>query len=460
MLGDQETIAAISTAKGIGALSIVRISGSQTPEILKKSFVSGATTTVWESHRAHYGFWCDPQSKNKLDEVLMLYFSPGKGFTGEEAAEIICHGGIEVTSQVLSAVLSAGARLARPGEFTYRAVMNNKMDLAQAESVLEIIQARTPQAAALALKNIQGALSEKLSAFEKEIIFLLANLEASIDFTTEDIQPVKYSEMMKRLIPVIENVENLLKTYLPSRVTKFGLRTVLAGKPNGGKSSLLNALLGASRSIVDENPGTTRDTIEAEANLAGQFFCFVDTAGLRSATTKVEGHGVVRAYDEIKSADIIVYVVDGAQGLSNQDVEEIKKLEINRTLICFNKSDLNSNAIGALSLFGLENYNAIVSSAIAAQGIESLVNALLKLAQERSFGGEVDGAISTQRQKEGLEKTLLSLNEAKTSLAKDLSPDLISFSLREALSAIENTLGKNVSEDVMDRVFKEFCIGK
>jgi tRNA modification GTPase len=459
MLGDQETIAAISTAKGIGALSIVRISGSQTSDILKSSFVS-SSTPPWESHKAHYGFWCDPGSRNKLDEVLVLYFSPGKGFTGEEAAEIICHGGIEITNQVLSAILTAGARLARPGEFTYRAVMNNKMDLAQAESVLEIIQARTPQAAALALKNIQGALSEKLKVFEKEILFLVANLEASIDFTTEDIQPVSFKEMAQRLNPVIENVEALLKTYLPSRITKFGLRTVLAGKPNGGKSSLLNSLLGVSRSIVDENPGTTRDTIEAEINLAGQFFCLVDTAGLRSAETKVEGHGVLRAYDEIKSADIIIYVVDGAQGLSNEDVEEIEKIENSRTLICFNKSDLNSSTPGSLSRFGLENYKSVISSALTAQGTESLISALLKLAQERSFGGEVDGAISTQRQSENLEKALLSLNEAKVSLGKDLSPDLISFSLREALSAIENTLGKNVGEDVMDRVFKEFCIGK
>jgi len=459
MLGDQDTIAAISTAKGIGALSIVRVSGLETKNILKKAF-SGAPSTL-ESHKAYYGFWNDPATQKSLDEVLVLYFSPGKGFTGEEAAEIICHGGIETTNSVLNSILNSGVRLARPGEFTYRAVMNGKMDLAQAESVLEIIQARTPQAVAMALKNIKGALSEKLTAFENEIIFILANLEASIDFTTEDIQPVSSVEMLKKLSPVISGIESLLKTYLPSRVTKNGLRTVLAGKPNGGKSSLLNALLGTSRSIVDENPGTTRDTIEADLKVGDQIFCLVDTAGLRIAKNNIEDQGISRAHGELSSADIIIYVVDGAQGLSNEDVEHIKPMGFERTLICFNKNDIQSKSPEAeISRFGLAEFNVVTSNTLNSHGVETLKSILGSLGLKRSLGGEVDSVISTQRQNENLARAHKSLVEAKSSLEKKVSPDLISFSLRDALDAIQSTLGKNAGEDVMDRVFKEFCIGK
>lgn len=459
MLGDQDTIAAISSAKGIGALSIVRISGPETKKIVSQAF--SAIPQKWETHRAYHGYWLDPLTKKQLDEVLVLYFSQGKGFTGEEAAEVICHGGTETTSSVLSVCLSSGARLARPGEFTYRAVMNGKLDLAQAESVLEIIQARTPQAAAMALKNIQGALSEKLLHFEKEIIFLLAHLEASIDFTTEDIQPVSYKEMLKKVGPVIESAQDLLKTYLPSQVSKLGLRTILAGKPNGGKSSLFNAVLGFSRSIVDENPGTTRDTIEAEIKLSGQLFCLVDTAGLRSTENRVEGQGVLRTQEELNSGDLVVIVVDGTVGLGNVDAEQIRSLGASRTIICFNKNDMSSKDMNAeLSRFGLTEFKSVSTNTLNQQGIKPLVEILCEIGQKRALGSEVDSAISTQRQKENLELACCALVETKSALEGDASPDLVSLSLREALGAVQSTLGKNVGDDVMDRVFKEFCIGK
>ncbi len=268
MLGDEETIAAIGTAKGTGALGIIRISGAKTKDVLAQCFVSKKFNSE-ESHHASFGVWKNPNTQEPVDEVVVVNFTQGRGYTGEDAADVICHGGVYITEMVLNAALASGVRLARPGEFTYRAVMNGKLDLTQAESVLEIISAKSQRAASLALKNIQGALSEKISFVESELIFVLANLEASIDFTTEDIQPVSLTEMSLRLEKSIESSISLLNTYVSNQVISNGVRLAIIGRPNVGKSSLMNSLLGKNRSIVADEPGTTRDTVEAEFYLDG-----------------------------------------------------------------------------------------------------------------------------------------------------------------------------------------------
>jgi tRNA modification GTPase len=457
MLGDEDTIAAISTAKGVGALSIVRISGPHTRPILNKCFKK---IENFESHKVYHGLWVDNRTDTPIDEVLLLYFSPGRGFTGEEAAEIICHGGLQVTDLVLQGALHAGARLARPGEFTYRAVMNEKIDLTQAEAILEMINARTPLAAAQALRNLRGALSEKLEFCESELVFLLANLEASIDFTTEDIQPVKYNEMKDRLDKIIALTESLIGTFIPAKVVSQGLRIVLAGRPNAGKSSLLNALLGMNRSIVHHEPGTTRDTVEADVIVGGCLLRIVDTAGLRESAETVEALGVDRSRSEVQTADMVVFVVDSSLGMTNEDSDEIKKVPRDRIIINFNKSDLRKiSAKEELERFGFVDYDFVKTDSLSTEGSSSLRERLERAGASRSMSSEMT-KISTVRQLESLEKSLISSKEAAQLLEANDSPDLISFSLREALTQFQELLGKTYEDDIMHRVFSEFCLGK
>lgn len=459
MLGDQDTIAAIGTAQGVGALGIVRISGPQTAVVLKRCF-DGQTIDLSHSHRAYHGFWKHPQSGQAIDEVVVLVFAEGKGFTGERAADIICHGGVQVMGMILDAALAGGCRLARPGEFTYRAVMSGRLDLTQAESILDIIGAKSPQSAALALKNIRGALSAEISAIEGQLIFILAHLEASIDFTTEDIQPVSYREMGSLLEKVITSAAALEKTYVSGQTIKRGLRVVFAGRPNVGKSSLFNALLGRERSIVHDSPGTTRDTIEEEVLLEGQCLRFVDTAGLRHDADEVEKRGIERTNEETQAADVVIYVVDCSQGMSNQDVEFLQKVAPEKTLICFNKTDLQpKESLQDLDRFGLKNFVAVRSSALSHSGILDIRDRLKPFAIKQNYP-ETEAIVSTHRQREGLASARASMIEGRHLLAQDASPDLVSFEVRNALIKIQEVLGKAVGDEVMDKVFREFCIGK
>jgi tRNA modification GTPase len=455
MLGADDTIAAVATAKGVGALSIVRISGSNTGTVIKKCFKDGAL----ESHRATLGVWKDPVSQRPLDEVITIYFADGKSFTGEEAAEIICHGGIEITQKILGACLESGCRLASPGEFTYRAVMSGKMDLVQAESVLAIIQARSEKGIGRALKNLKGALSEKLTSLEERIIFLLAHLEATIDFTTEDIDPQDYESLEKKTAEVFSDVEKLVGSYYPSQRESFGISVVFAGRPNVGKSSLFNGILDKERSIVHNSPGTTRDTVEAEVVLGENLFKLVDTAGLRQSESEVENQGVERTKAEIQKADVVIYVLDSSACLSNEDSETIKGIGNRRCLVVFNKSDLKIlDTKKEMSRFGMDNIASTQASTIDQGGIET-VKAELK-AMAVSFSPEYETAISSERQHQSLRQSLGYLKEALFLLKENKSPDLVALPLKSALLEVQATLGKTFTDEILDKVFKEFCIGK
>ena len=476
MLGDLDTIAAIATARGSGALSIVRISGPQTAAIVKKCFTN-STFDPEISHQATFGLWKDPASDSPIDEVVLLNFSEGRGFTGEPSVEITCHGGMQVTELVLEALLNAGARLARPGEFTYRAVMNGRLDLTKAEGILELINARSPRAAARALEQMRGALSQKLSEMEKEIIHILANLEASIDFSTEDIQPIDLQEMTIRVRRLQSSVDELLGSYLKNRIVTRGLRVVMAGKPNGGKSSLLNKLLGKDRSIVSPTPGTTRDTVEDDLLLEGYIFRLVDTAGIRDSLehqpihdqerhtenhpeNHIEKQGIERTLKELGAADVVVYVVDSSVGLANDDVQRIKEIGPSATIVCFNKEDLQGiRAKEILERFGLMDFRFVTSSALESDGVAEVKRALLDIVKTAT-DGEMTSVISTQRQKESLQALGAGLFSAAELLQKSASPELVALEMKESLHRLQNVIGKNVGDDVMDQVFREFCIGK
>ncbi len=460
MLGSDQTIVALGTAQGVGALSIIRISGLKTPQIIQKCFVNNSFDPL-KSQKFYFGHWSKSDQGEPIDQVIVLYFPEGKSYTGEQSADVICHGGSQVAKLIVSSVLDSGARLAKPGEFTLRAVMNDKLDLAKAESVLALINAKSPQAAALALQNLDGALSKKLGEIENDIIYLLSHLEATIDFTTEDIQPVAFSEMKIRLQRVFGEIEKLLSTFIPAQVASLGLRVALVGKPNAGKSSLLNALTGKNRSIVSSLPGTTRDTIEIEALIGGTLFKFIDTAGLHEATSELENLGISRTQKEIKSADLVVYVVDSTVGILNEDSKTIAEIGKERAVICFNKNDLKKiEMTDEITRFGLHDFQSAASSAVINQGTETLIEMLTKKTGALQ-NSEMNSVLTTERQKEALSKASEFLSQGARLLEKEESPDLIAFELKQSLNYVQSILGKKVDdEEVLEKIFKEFCIGK
>lgn len=459
MLGQSETIAAISTARGIGALGVVRISGKKTPEILKACF-SSRDFSLEESHRGFFGTWKDSTNEEPIDEVVVLLFKEGRGFTGELAVDIICHGGNTITEMILQSILQAGARLARPGEFSFRAVMNGRIDLAQAENILDIIHAKSPKAARQALGNLQGALSNRLSTIEQTLTHILAHLEAAIDFTHEDIQPDEYSNLVSQLDQVCDQITTLLDTYMAGQVTNQGLRVVIAGQPNAGKSSIYNDLLGNQKSIVTKHPGTTRDVLEADILINQRLVKLVDTAGLRLTNDEIEKLGVEKTRNEMQSADLVLFVVDSAAGLNNSDVELLSAQDPKETLICFNKSDLKKNDwVQELRKFGLSEFDFVTSTVLEDSGLDSLRSKISKQIDCQTVG-EFSPVVTTQRQKQALGLALEKTKIAQGNFKNQMSPELIAVDLQDSLVAIKDVLGKQMNDEVLDTVFQEFCIGK
>jgi tRNA modification GTPase len=460
MFSSGETISAIATPRGVGALGIVRLSGAGTLDILSKCFKTSDAIQSKVSHKTYYGTWSAPNGGELIDEAVVLYFAKGRGYTGEEAAEIICHGGPQVLESVLQSTLSAGAVLARPGEFSLRAVLNGRIDLVQAENVLQLIHANSPKAASRAIKQIKGALSERLNKLELGITFILANLEASIDFTTEDIQPVDMLQMLTLTERHIEEVSKLIESYNSSQNVNEGVRIALIGRPNAGKSSVLNALLGRKRSIVSSEPGTTRDLVEAKLIINGRLVLLVDTAGLRIADSESEKQGVELSLEETKVADHIFYIIDSGAGLKNEDASEILKLRPELTTVCFNKIDISTIDIeNELNRFGLQKYSSIKCSALSENGCEKLVGFLAGEIVEKDLGAD-DFDVSTLRQKEALVSVFNSLKSARSAIAEKKSPEFVSLDLQEARKKVLEVLGKNIDEDIMNTVFQQFCIGK
>lgn len=453
MWKNADTISAIATARAESALSIVRVSGPKAVEIAGACFSS-------DVQKSRVGYWKNPQTGEHIDQVVVLYWPEKNSYTGEHALDIICHGGLEVTDQVLRSTFLAGSRLAEPGEFTCRAVLNGKMDLPKAEAVLELIKARTPMAAKRALRNIEGAVSQKLNQIESETVFLLANLEAAIDFTGEDIEPLDLNEIRNRLAGVIRDTEALVRDYMNTSKAGDGLEFTIVGKPNAGKSSLFNSLLGRNKAIVSNIEGTTRDLVDGEMRVSNIVLKVIDTAGLRNSTDIIEAEGVERARLSALTSHGVFFVVDSSRGLQNEDVEEIKKFSEEKLAVVFSKADLkNLDAQKEIRAFGLEKYPAFSVSAQDGRGIENL-RGWLKGISERYLNPETDSILGSSRQFEQINRANSALKKAESLFGEKYSPEFVAFELRFALQALQEALGKDPSDDILDRVFKEFCIGK
>jgi tRNA modification GTPase len=432
----------------------VRLSGKDSEAIIRKSCVF--LPKVTESHRVYYGHLSF--DGKDIDEVLVTYFQAGKSFTGEKTFEISCHGSPFVAQEIVDVLVKSGARVAEPGEFTFRAFMSGRIDLVQAEAVLDLIESESRRASSLALRQLKGQLSEIVKSVENDLVGVLAHVEANIDFAAEDIEIESNDSMAVKLKSIIKRVESLLETYQRGKAIHEGVGVALVGVPNVGKSSLLNALVDEEKAIVTEVEGTTRDVVEGTFEWKGIRFNVFDTAGMRETSDKVESLGIERTLKQIEKSEIKVIVLDG----SEPKLPDLEKFELDKesTLFVLNKSDLlqGTRDIEFLSP-SIRGFDHMKVSAKTNQGIEALKTVL---ADRFGLKGELNqtAMLTNSRHLQALTISLESLRNSLGLLETQESPDFIAFELMEGLKAVQSLLGKRFDDEVMDRVFREFCLGK
>ena len=443
-----ETIAAIATPPGEGALAVIRISGAKALVVADAAFRGAKAPSVMEERCVTFGRIADAQGE-LVDEVLLTVFRNPRSYTGEDLVEISGHGGSLVASRVLAAVLAVGARMARPGEFTERAFLNGKLDLTQAEAVMDLISAQTPRAAKAAAGQLEGRLGVEINALRGELLECVAHLEAFIDFPEEGIDPESGAALRQRMEKIQSHLAHLLATANEGRLLREGIALALCGAPNAGKSSLLNRLLGVERVIVSEVAGTTRDTIEERASLGGYPFRVIDTAGLRETEDPVEREGVERARRAAGNADLRIHLVDASALPSNPAPASLFDDEV----LVLNKVDLVSDRTSLPA--------GIAISCRTGEGIEELVAAILAKVTGGSEGeASQDGAAINTRHQECLRRATASLEAAITLLADGEPPELVAVELRSALGAVGEVVGEAGTEEILGKIFSSFCIGK
>ncbi len=457
-----DTIAALATPIGEGGIHIIRISGPDALAIALTLFQSadGKTADDLEPQRVYYGNLIEPATGQPVDEVLLIRFRAPRSYTGEDVIEIHGHGGAYVSSKILQLVLDQGARAAEPGEFTRRAFLNGRLDLSQAEAVADVIHAASDKALTSALAQLQGRLSDKLNALYDALVQVLAQLEAAIDFPEEGLEFQQKQQLDKKIQSANTEIKKLVDSYRQGKIYREGLRVTLVGKPNVGKSSLLNALLQEDRAIVTPHPGTTRDTLEERVRIQDIHITIVDTAGLRHQPGEIEQHGIERTRHALAQADLVLVIFDRSQALDDNDAMLIKEVNDQPKLVLLNKSDLPQVLDGADLMRKLAGGPApLTLSATGGEGLEGLREALYQSALGGRTSGE-DIVITRERHRQALAQAQSSLGRVSQSLQADLSEDLIAVDLNIALEHLGGILGKTFVDDLLDQIFHDFCIGK
>lgn len=456
---DNDTICAISTPPGVGGISIVRVSGASSVEIVRK--LANFLPSEPESHRVFYGILKESfESHLKIDEVLVTYFKAGRSFTGESVVEISCHGNPIICEQILKSLTQLGARIAEPGEFTYRAFMNGRIDLVQAESILSIIEGQSKKATEIALQQLTGGVSSDLIEAENSLVWLLANLEASIDFSTEDIEVINRTAILEKMRVVERVVSFLTESYRTGKKLVGGLEVVFVGSPNVGKSSLLNNLFKEERAIVSNIAGTTRDVIKDQIMIDGTLVCFSDTAGLRDTEDTIETIGVKKSIELICKADLIFFVLD-SQNIDFISFGSLLNENLSRIVFLVNKADLlNSDQFGEISnKFRKYSDNEVHFVSAGDKNCGDFLKDLVKRKLiPQSFGHSA--MLSQARHFDNLSRALNCIQRAIDLLKCSASVEFITLELKDALMRIQETLGKRYDDEILDRIFKEFCIGK
>lgn len=463
ILNEFDTIAAISTPSGEGALHIVRMSGDKALDIIDRVYYLGdKKLSSQSSHTIHYGYIKDYKNDQIIDEVMVTIMLAPKTYTKEDVVEINCHGGIVIVNKILQLLLREGARLAEPGEFTKRAFLNGRIDLSQAEAVIDLINAKTINSASVAINQLQGSLANKIKQTRQVLFDTLGEVEVNIDYPEyDDVEQVTSDLLRERIKEVKIDIEHLLDTAEQGKILREGLATAIIGRPNVGKSSLLNELIQEDKAIVTDIAGTTRDVIEEYVNVQGVPLKLIDTAGIRQTEDVVEQIGVQKSLDAIINADFILLLLNQSEHLTDEDKELLEKTKDKDRLILLNKGDLDNK----LSESEYQNYlnpeeKAYVISAKEGMGISIIGDQLA----ERYFGGKFSEAqtpvISNARHINLLEKAIEDLSDAENALEMDLPVDLVQMDVRRAWEDLGNIIGESTQDELLDQLFSQFCLGK
>lgn len=456
MMRSVETIVAVATPPGEGGIGIVRLSGPHAENFLDQLFRGSHPSLPRLSHHLYLGHLHNVSGR-LLDEVMVVVMRAPRSYTREDVIEVHCHGGMVVIRRILDAFLEIGARLAAPGEFTQRAFLNGRLDLSQAEAVIDLIRARSESSSRVALAQLDGLVSRTVQEMSDSLADLLSQVETLVDFPEEDIDFAAMTFLDEHARDLQSRIEYFLEHFDMGRILREGLSVLILGKPNVGKSSLLNRLLGESRAIVTDIPGTTRDTIEENLILGGIPLRLIDTAGVRDTDDPVEAAGVYRAREKIASADLILLVVDGSRPLDAQDRMALGACIERKVLLVCNKSDLSLTPLPA----DFVSLPSISLSCRSGEGLATLKDSLVKL-----LGGSLQGdpaqevVFSDRRHRDALLRARDSLSRFRSALAEELSPEFPALELREALDALGEILGRTTPDDILDRIFSRFCIGK
>ena len=449
-----DTIACISTALGIGAISIVRVSGEDSINIVNSIF-KGKDLNKVESHTINYGHIID--KSEIIDEVLVSVMKAPKTFTTEDIVEINCHGGIATTNKVLELLLLKGARLATPGEFTKRAFLNGRIDLVEAESVMDVINAKTDQSRKLSINQLDGRVSKIIKDFRQELLELIANIEVNIDYPEyEDIEEITIDSIKKEMNNIETKMNKIVKESENGKLIRDGIKTVIVGRPNVGKSSILNRLLNEEKAIVTDIEGTTRDIVEGEINIDGIILKLVDTAGIRDTEDKIEKIGVERSYKEIDDADLVIMVLNNNEKLTDYDKELLNKIKDKNNIIVINKSDLDSN----IDIESIESDNIIKINTIEEKEIDKLRDKIKEIFNLDNINSGDFTYLSNARQIVLAKESLEIVEEIKEALKRNDPVDLIEIDIKMIWNKLGEITGDNYDDELIDQLFSQFCLGK
>ena len=459
MTMEHDTIAAIATALGNSGINVIRISGDEALDIALDIFVNKNNEKVknFKNRYLTYGMIVDRNGK-VIDEVLVSFMKKPNTFTREDVVEINCHGGILSAKKILDLIMTYNCRMADKGEFTKRAFLNGRIDLTQAEAIIDIINSKTQSSHEISVGHLEGRLSNQINELIENIINLLANIEVNIDFPEYDEDVVTINKVKEESISMLNKIETLINTADTGKIYKEGIKTLIIGKPNVGKSSLMNFLLNENRAIVTDIPGTTRDTIEEQVNINGIPLNIIDTAGIRKTEDEVEKIGVEKALNKINEADLIMMVLDASKELEEEDIEILKLIENKKVIYLKNKTDLEEK-------LKLNNYKNIEEKLISIsvlknEGLEKITNTIQNMFFEGKIDIESDIIINNARQKNLLINAAKNLKEVLNSIDNGMSIDFIEIDLKSCMENLGLIVGKAVSDDLVDKIFSDFCIGK
>lgn len=455
-----DTIAGIATAPGEGGIGIIRISGNKSLEVCESIFKSKSNKKINEYNQRTLIYGNVYDNENIIDEVLVAYMKGPNSYTAEDVIEINCHGGFISVKKILELILSKDVRLAEAGEFTKRAFLNGRIDLSQAEAIIDVIKAKTDKAYEVAQNHLEGALSKKIKDLRMKVTEVLAHLEVSIDFSEEDVEEITYKTLKEKSLELKEEIKKLYDTAESGKIFRDGLKTVIIGKPNVGKSSLLNAILGENRAIVTDIAGTTRDVIEEFVNINGIPLKIVDTAGIRETDDIVERIGVEKSRESFNNADLVIMVLDSSKKLSKEDIEILEELKNKKVIILLNKIDLESN----IEIDKIKEYvdeDSIINiSALKNIGIDTLNTKIEEMVYRGSVRSSSDLMITNTRHKDALFKAYESINDAIKAIDDNMPYDFIEVDFKNIWDYLGYINGDTVKEDLLDTIFANFCIGK